>query len=86
MTSKREPKRECPGMTWTLRSLCRPFLTHLLTTRRRAVSKCALRGATRRAFLYQRQEKIVETLFLWWYTLTIHVNWTNQGLRRRFYA
>lgn len=38
MTSRREPKRERPGMTWELRSLCRPSRrAHLLTTRKRTV-------------------------------------------------
>ena len=33
MTSRREPKRERPGMTWALRSPCRPSRrAHLLTT------------------------------------------------------
>ncbi len=38
MTSRREPKRERPGMTWELRSLCRSSRrAHLLTTRKRTV-------------------------------------------------
>ncbi len=38
MTSRRGPKRERLGMTWALRSLCRPSRrAHLLTTRKRAV-------------------------------------------------
>ena len=38
MTSRREPKRERPGMTWALHSLCRPSRRmHLLATCKRAV-------------------------------------------------
>ena len=31
MTSRREPKRESPGMAWALRSLCRPSAKSALT-------------------------------------------------------